>query len=91
MDLNAVLDTCVVVDLLSGGQIPPLETGRYAVSVVTELELLSKPDTTPYDAPADGFIFELGAEALVDHALRQVYQRAGLDLDGQQQPGEESP
>ena len=43
MEIDAVLDTCVVVDLLSGRRAIALAPGRYAVSVITELKLLSKP------------------------------------------------
>ena len=49
------------------------------------------PDTTPYEALAHEFIFELGAGPMVDHALRRVYQRAGLDPDGRPEPEEETP
>lgn len=42
--MNVVLDTNVVIYKLSGRLTQPLPAGPYAVSVISEMELLSYPD-----------------------------------------------
>ena len=46
MELNYVLDTNVVIYAQKGSLVAPLPHGRYFVSIITEIELLSFPDLT---------------------------------------------
>lgn len=45
--MNCVLDTNVIIYAQKGALAAPLPHGRYFVSVITEIELLSFPDLTP--------------------------------------------
>ena len=48
----AVLDTNIVLYLLGGRLAQPLPAGEYAVSVITEMELLSFPGLKPAEETA---------------------------------------
>lgn len=47
MGLTAILDTNIVLYLMGGRLAMPLPEAEYAVSVMTEMELLSHPMLTP--------------------------------------------
>ncbi len=49
MELNYLLDTNIVLYHLGGRLKKPLPNGRFIVSFVTEIELLSYPDLTEAD------------------------------------------
>jgi predicted nucleic acid-binding protein len=46
MDMRAVLDTNIVIYLQKGLLAHPLPPGRYGISIITEMELLSFPELT---------------------------------------------
>jgi predicted nucleic acid-binding protein len=52
VDVTGVLDTNIVVSLLGGHLAQPLAAGAYAVSVITEMELLSYPTLQPAEEAA---------------------------------------
>lgn len=60
MAVSTVLDTNIVLYLLGGRLAQPLPPGEYAVSVITEMELLSFPTlTTSEEATVREFIGSL--------------------------------
>ena len=76
MDVARVLDTNVVLYLLRGDLMQPLEPADYYVSVITEMELLSFPGL---DRAGEAAMEEfLGAVTVVDLTLE--IRRAAIAL-----------
>ncbi len=64
MVVTGLLDTNIAIYLLGGRLVQPLPAGAYAISVITEMELLSRPGISPRE---EAIIREfIGTMALVE-------------------------
>lgn len=70
--MNAVLDTNIVIYLQKGLLEETLPTGRYAISIITEMELLSFPGLNPSQKEwLDRFIADMNVIG-IDHEVKRL-------------------
>ncbi|GAB4297046.1 MAG: hypothetical protein Fur0025_34880 [Oscillatoriaceae cyanobacterium] len=67
-----VLDTNVVLYYLGGKLIKPLPTGDYAISIITEIELLSYPSLTKEEDRQIKNFFQFLTIVNIDHQIKQL-------------------